>query len=238
MRRYLILTAILLKFITPAKSQDLEFGFQWGVGSFNMNQLKEFNARIADRFSFDAIENSSYPPYFYYEYSLNLILDKIRLGFLISTQSTGSRHSRKDYSAEYIYDTRIKSTASAMSFGYIINPHKKLQFTPYGELGIYSSKLTISESLETETGMVFDNSYDYKASNMYLEPGIRTGYQIIKALQLYASCSYVLQFQGKALRDVTNKEGWLYYRNSQETVHANWSGYRVGIGLSLNFAGL
>ena len=203
-----------------------------------MKELKEFNELIVDRFGFDAIENSSYPPYLYYEYSLNLILDKIRLGFLISTQNTGSRHSRKDYSAEYIYDTRIKSTASALSLGYITNPNKKLQFIPFGELGVYSSRLTISESLEMESGIVFDDSYNYKASNMYLEPGIRTGYQIIKALQLYASCSYVLQFQGKALRDVVNKEGWLYFPNSQEAVHANWSGYRVGIGLSINFAAL
>jgi hypothetical protein len=237
-RKYLILTALLFAVIIPARAQDLEVGFQWGQGSFNMNELKEYNERMTDRFGFDAIENSIYPPHFYYEYSLNLILDNIRFGFLISSQSTGSRHSRKDYSAEYIYDTRIKSTAAALTFGYIINPQQKLQFTPYSELGVYLTKLAISESLEMEPGKVIDDNFDYKASNLYLEPGIRAGYHIIKALQVYASCSYVLQFQGKALRDAASKEGWLYFNNFQEAAHANWSGYRIGIGLSLNLAAL
>ncbi len=218
-------------------AQEVEFEFQWGGGSIKMEDLKEFNQYVGRRNPLETKKIEEYPPYFYYQPQISLHIKRFRVGIANTWQSSGSRYSLKDYSGEYTFDTRIKMYAPALYFGVVINPDNRFQISLINEGGIIVSGLTLSEELTLDSRQVLSESFDFKSTNGFIEPGVRFayGFGFLRAIEAYINISYLKQFEGKGFHGTEEAEFYLY-TPSDSQINPDWSGYRIGIGLTVNLS--
>lgn len=229
----------LMLLILPASSLMAQYpylGFQWGVGSFKMNDLSEFNSYVIGGSHLEAELIDDYPPYYFYKTTIGYNYKRYKFGLLHSYQSTGSRYSLIDYSGEYLYDTKIKSNSFAFLVEYNLNPNKVFQISLFSEFGAISSKLLLEEVLSIDEEILSDESYALKASNAYWDPGIRISYPVL-FFELYFSASYCMQFKGKGFYFIDNPDLPLYGGSSVPR-NPDWTGYRLGIGININLNAL
>jgi len=142
-----ILTAMLFSVCAVSYSQNLDFGIQTGIGFYNMNGLKSLNATVFKSLPFQAGVISDYPPFFYYKPVFFLSFNKFRVGLQASFYSTGSRISSKDYSGEYLFDTKTYCIAPSANIDFLLftfcNKYKLFLFS---EGGITYSSLELNAS--------------------------------------------------------------------------------------------
>lgn len=218
-------------------AQDLHVGFQWGTGSYKMGELKEFNEYIEGQNILNTRQVDNYPNYYYYRPSLHLRFASLDLSFSYTYQSTGSRYSLMDFSGEYVYDTQIKAGAPSLGAAYILNPNSRFQISLYGEIGAYFTSLRLFNELVVNEITLMDETYHLKSVNGLFEPGFKLS-AIVSMFEVFINLGYNLQFGGKGLHLVHDKEAWLYGRSQKEAVQADWTGYRLGLGIRADLSKL
>lgn len=113
MRKFGIILFVIFQISLPITlfSQELNFILGSGVGSYKMDDLKEFNNIVLKSLPFDARITNNFPIYWNYKSSILYSFKKLlTAGITWSYQSTGSRLSRVDYSGVYSFDSRIRSS--------------------------------------------------------------------------------------------------------------------------------
>ncbi|MFH0755726.1 MAG: hypothetical protein V2B15_00375 [Bacteroidota bacterium] len=229
--------AIAIALSVSIFAQEVEFELQWGGGNTKMEVLKEYGHFVDRRIPIEAKIIEEYPPYFYYQPQISVHIRRFRVGIANTWQSSGSRYSLKDYSGEYTFDTRIKMNAPALFFGVVINPDNRFQISINNEGGIIVSGLTLSEELTLDSRQVLSESFDFKSTNGFIEPGVRFayGFGFLRAVEAYISLSYLRQFEGKGFHWTDDAEIYLYTPACGQ-INPDWSGYRIGIGLTVNLS--
>jgi hypothetical protein len=175
-KKIILLSSIIFISFGNVRAQGITFSMNTGYGFYNMSSLKDFTQNYFETVPFNAKIISNYPPYLYYKPMLLYTIKHLNVGFSYTFQSSGSRISSKDYSGEYLFDTRIKANSMGFAASYTIKDYKSLQFGVQMGAGLTNSYLQIDESLKLDTAQV---SYQYKAKNnsVYIEPGLYSRYQ-------------------------------------------------------------
>lgn len=233
MNRKNTLLFLLAVFLSQSVNcQTLNAGFTTGVGFYRMKYLKAYNSALLNSLAFEPQVIADYPPFFYYEPSLTLSFDKFSAGILTSYNSTGSRISLKDYSGEYLYDTKIRSISPGFYVDYSdFDFSRKFSLTLYAKLGMIFSRLETKSELN-----VFDMTIDsietlYRSQSFYAEPGMRLNYDISSLLSLSLNLGYLSQIGKGAFK--TNENVGIYYYS--RAVGPDWNGIRTGLTLELSF---
>lgn len=226
-----ILLLILSSYCSIAYSQDIELGIQTGIGTYNMKDLKGLNEVFFKSLPFQVKMISNYPSYFYYKPTFLLSFNKFRIGLQASYYSTGSRISSKDYSGEYLYDTRINCIAPSVYGDFsLFQLFGKCKVMLYSEGGVTFSQLSLKEDLTVDNENLTNSSYAFKSRNYYIEPGLKLEYQLSKLMNIGLDAGYFAQFGKNDF--VSDKNEVLNNRN--ETIGPDWSGLRVGLSLSVS----
>lgn len=223
---------ILLLFLcSMAYAQDIQLGFQTGVGTYNMEALKGLNEVVYKSLPFQSRIISNYPSYLYYKPSFIVSFNKFSIGFQASYYSTGSRISSKDYSGEYLFDTRMNCIAPGV-YGdcSLFRLFEKCKVSLYSEGGVTFSKLALKEDLTVLDENLTNTSYAFKSRNYYIEPGLKLEYQFSQLINIGLNGGYFAQFGKNDF--ASDKKEVLTNRNN--TVCPDWSGLRVGLSLSVS----
>jgi hypothetical protein len=229
MKRTTILFFLLLSITAKLFSQELNLGFEFGLGSYKMQDLKEINDNNLNSLPFDARITDNFPLYYYYKPSLMFsISSAISLGIAWSYHSTGSRISLVDYSGEYAFDTRIRSSSPAViaEFSYPVTVFR-IAFS--NEVGIESSTADFNELLRIGT-QIDKTNYIFKSINVYYEPALKIKYPLA-AFRFDLVLGYHIDLSEENLSKSDNSKIHLQLSDNR-LARANWSGVRLGAGIS------
>jgi hypothetical protein len=215
-------------------AQDVVAGFGMGIGYYGMEELKSFNETVSTHIPFETNLIDDFPPYYYYHPSIAVYLKRIEVGFAWYFHSSGSRYSSQDYSGEYLFDSKVKSSGPSAMFNYCFNPSNKLRFLISNEMGILGSKLTIDESLFVGEHKVVEETVLFKSRNLFWEPGIKLEYPIWFFI-MEGHAGYFIQSQGKGFYSTQNG-GKIFLENHGSEVHPGWNGVRIGLSVLFNFS--
>ena len=223
-----LLILLLITISSVTYSQHIKVGVHTGIGAYSMKGLKELNAIVLKNLPFQASILSDYPPYFYYKPAILLSFDKLNAGFQVAYYSTGSRISSKDYSGEYLFNTKTNCIAPSVYLDYtLFSILKKYPVSLFSEGGITFSKLNLKEVLTVNDEEIINSSNAYKSKNYYLEPGLTFGYQIYRYFNLELNTSYFFQFDKNSF--VSDKNEIL--NDGEKSIGPDWSGLRFGLSV-------
>jgi hypothetical protein len=226
MRNAMLLITMLVTFPNELLSQKLNFVVEQGLGSYKMNDLKQFNNLILNSLPFEAAATENFPAYWNYSASFVLSLNKMAFGVTCSYQSTGSRISRADYSGEYAFDTKINSVSPGFFAEFHI-PLNEFLLSINNEVGIELSKLSLIEYLVIGS-VSQEDAYKFKSQNIYCEPSVRLSYPVL-FFRLGVGAGYLVDFKKGTFKSTDSDEIKLSDGNP---VTADWSGVRLSATLS------
>lgn len=215
-----------------AYTQNIKIGMQTGLGSYKMDELKWFTSSIYKSLPFQAKIISNYPSYIYYKPSIVLSYNNLSLGFQIAQYSTGSRISSKDYSGEYLFDTKINGTA----LGYYIDfggfsVFKKFKISPFLESGIIFSEFKLKEYFTLNSVEITNSTFKLKSKNYYSSVGFKIEYTISKLFCAEINSGYSVQY-GKI--NLKTDQGGSIHGNHGD-IQPSWEGLQTGFALFFTF---
>jgi len=227
-RSHSALIILFLSFCPAAHPGDLKIGIQTGIGMYRMNELKGFTTSVYQSLPFEAGITSNYPPFFYYKPVFLLSFKKFNVGIQASYSSTGSRISSKDYSGEYLFDTKIHCLAPGLHADLsLFSIRTKSKVYLYSEGGFAFSRLELSESLTVYDEELLNSSYSFKVRNYYIEPGLKFGYTIYRFISAEITAGYFIQFGKRELKTDENE----MILEDNHAIHSDWTGLRCGLSI-------
>jgi hypothetical protein len=224
-----ILISVTVMF--SAGSQSLEIGFQSGIGTYSMKELKNLNYSRQESLPFEAKQISDFPAYIYYRPYLEFKFKKFSVGMVNTFQSTGSRLSAQDYSAEYLLDMKVKANTPGIYGSIDLLPSDKLDVSLSSIFGLAFSNLEIDEYFVITDINVLDTNYKLKAMNYFFEPGFSLSYPV-GAFGFGTYFGYLLQFGQQPFHLGDNKDNALYDEKTGKPVGPGWNGLRAGLSVS------
>lgn len=231
-KRFLITLLLLISFVR-ANSQKLSFGFQTGIGTYSMRGLKNINNMVPQDLPFETKLTADFPAYFYYRPSVLIRYNDFDLGIVYSFQSTGSRVSSKDYSGEYRFDMKVKSSAPGIYGDLKISGEDIFNFNIYTIIGPSFSNLETKEYFKVADTLLTNAAYKFKAQNYFVETGVNFLIPV-KAFSFAVNLGYLIQFGEQSFYTGNNKKNILYDAKTQSAVKPEWNGMRVGISVLYN----
>ena len=231
MYRTFLSILLLVTVMFNAGSQTLEIGFQSGIGTYSMKGLKNLNSSRQESLPFDTKQISDFPAYLYYRPYLGLKFNKFSVGIGNTFQSTGSRLSAQDYSAEYLLDMKVKANTPGIYGSIDLLPSDKLDVSLSSIFGLAFSNLEIDEYFVLSDTNILDTNYKLKAMNFFFEPGINLSYPV-GAFCFGTYFGYLLQFGQQPFHLGDNKDNALYNETTGKKVGPGWNGLRAGLSVS------
>lgn len=233
-KRVLITLFLLISFIR-ANSQEFNFGFQSGIGTYSMKGLKNINSEVPQGLPFDTKLVADFPAYFYFRPTMLIRFNNFCLGLVYSFQSTGSRISAKDYSGEYRFDMKVKSNAPGIYCEITLSAEDNFRFNLYSIIGPSFSNLETKEYFNVADTVLRNANYKFKAQNFYIEPGINFLLPL-KAFSFGINLGYLVQFGDQAFYTGNNKKNILFDTKNQVSVKPDWDGIRIGLSVFYNLS--
>jgi hypothetical protein len=227
--KYILLVSLFFFVIFVTYSQDVKLGFQTGVGAYNMEGLKKLNSDVAFNLPFNVKIIENYPNYYFYKPKVELSYNAVSFGCSFSYYSTGSRISVKDYTGEYLFDSKIKAWAPGFYGNIRLFPKgKSYSISLYTEIGKTYTTLLLKEYFILDNTEVINTKEFFTSTNYFFEPGIKCSYSY-KSLGVELSVGNFMQFGSGKLESTDG----LFIINSGKEVKPEWDGFRVGLTLFL-----
>jgi hypothetical protein len=235
MKKRVLITLLLLISFIRANSQEFNFGFQTGIGTYSMKGLKNINTSVSQGLPFDTKLVADFPAYFYYRPSMIIRFKSFGVGLVYSFQSTGSRISAKDYSGEYRFDMKVNSSTPGIYCDAKLSAEDNFSFYLYSIIGPSFSNLETKEYFNVADTLLTNANYKFKAQNYYIEPGINILFSL-KAFNFGLNFGYLVQFGDQAFYTGKDKKNILFDTKNQASVKPDWNGIRVGLSVFYNLS--
>ena len=205
------------------------FSVNAGYGSYNMGDMKSLQAQIASSYPVSPQLNPSFPSYWFYELDTRWLFQrKFFFGVNLATGSTGGRVYYSDYSGDIGSDQLLSFKTFQFTFGFQKQVLDKY-LTVEGDVkpGITFTNLTLNSynsfDLSSKT------TSEFRSQNLTLQPTIGLSSRI-GFFGIHGFAAYNLTVAAGALHAASNANSLKL--NSNEDAHADWSGLRVGGGVS------
>jgi hypothetical protein len=230
MYKKILIVLIVFSLVQVANSQYVKFGYQIGLGTYSMKTLKNINDQISESLPFDSKVVANFPGYLYFRPYVSLELAGYSIGLIYTFQSTGSRISAKDFSGEYHFDTKVRSSAPGIYGDVKILYKKKSRLCIYSIAGLIFSKLKTHEFLTLQSSQVQNQNIDFKAQNFFLEPGL-SYYYSIGSFSLGLNAGYFISIGSQAFYSGNSNKNTLHDYKNQQDVIPDWNGIRAGFSI-------
>jgi hypothetical protein len=229
---YLLLSVnFVFLFYTHGKAQQSGFELEYGIGSYNMSNLKELNGYIQQNLGFHTEVTANFPVYPYFRASAFMNVKGNQVGLAYSFYSTGSRISASDYSGEYRFENLLNAYVPGIFITTPFTQKGKLHIEGRLEGGAIFSKMENNEYFRLYDTVYINSTNKFKSINVYLEPGIRLRYPVYHFIcGFYAG--YMIQFgkQGFYINDRKNSQ--VLNPATQSVLKPGWDGFRINISLA------
>lgn len=217
---------------TQLASAQFTLSLNTGYASYKMKDLKSLQEQMLASVPVDAEITSSFPSYWLYELSARLASPTKVVGAAFTYGSTGGRVYYSDYSGTIGSDQLLSFYEYSGSIGLqkkFLNGHLNL----LGEVkpGLTFSHLEIT-SFESYSAVSYSGKANYKGLNVFVQPTV-TAVGRFGQLGINGFVGYNANLIKGNLNEIGNNDSYLSL--NQNPVHADWSGWRVGGGLSFFF---
>jgi hypothetical protein len=229
---YLLLIVNLLFLLrTNCNAQQSGFELEFGIGSYNMSNLKELNGYIQQNLGFHTEVTADFPIYPYFKASAFMNVKGNQVGLAFSFYSTGSRVSASDYSGDYRFENLLNAYVPGI---FISTP-----FTQKGKLGIEGrleggaifTKMENNEYFKLYDTVYINSTNKFKSVNAYLEPGLKLRYPVYHFIcGIYAG--YMIQFGKQGFYVDNRKNSQVLNPATQSVLKPGWDGFRISISLA------
>lgn len=233
MRKYLLVVSInfMISSILLAQSSVM-VSFHPIYGSYEMESMKDFQEELyTDALELDLpfkiVDN--FPAYIGYELQIGVDNDDLEYGLHLGGRSTGGRVSYSDYSGKYNIDNEMRSFEVGTYFGIKAHESAKINFMMTVLFGVSFTNLNLISNFHLTDQEPQIETVEFAAKNFLFAPGLKIRWTISKSLFADFTARYDIQAPGK-LRLTDDKRAHLENKK-EEAVRANWSGFRVSIGL-------
>lgn len=229
MRFYFFLFIISVPYIASAQ---FSLSMNTGYASYKMEDLKSFQDQMSASFPLQGEITASFPSYWLYDLSARWRYPTKVVGASFTYGSTGGRVYYSDYSGKIGSDQLLSFYDYSGSIGLqksFMNGHLSL----LGEVkpGLTFSHLELTR-YESYIGVSYSSKANYKGLNVVVQPAI-TAIARLGQFGINTFLSYNAILLKGNLNEVGNKDSYLSL--NQNPVHVDWSGWRIGGGLSLFF---
>ncbi len=229
MHRFLLTLAICFLAIS-ANAQDIKVSIQTGYGFYNMSSFSNITDDIYENLPFESKIISNYPPYIYYQPMFIFTINRLDIGVYYLFQTSGSRISSKDYSGEYLFDSKINSNSSGIILGYRIKKYENISIGLNVQVGYTFNTLEFHESLKLNEQILSEDENTLTSQNPYFKPNLDISYNWNRL-----SGSINLGYFKEFLRNNYSLEGARENEILVETKFTEsdiWDGFRIGISFS------
>lgn len=229
MKKIILLILFLVfihSLIQSVNAQTITFGGGIDLGTYSMNDLKDFQEYLNAQVPVDISSIETYPAFFRYTGFGEFSQNKISFGLQITYESTGSRSSYKDYSGEIRFDQIV----SAVGVGTFISYSEIARLPIYVKFvsGLTFSDLSLLEYVEI-TNQTIEDKYEYKSMGYFSEAHI--GYELnFKFINLTPFLSYRISFNSETFKN--SNDNMLIIPPNRE-IKPNFTGFRLGINVSI-----
>lgn len=207
---------------------QVRFTFRTGYGSFSMAEMKKYQDDLALGFPVSPEITSQFPSYFVYDAGVDALFDdNVIFGMSVSRGSTGGRVHYSDYSGEIGSDQLLSYTAVGMNIGtQLVSQSGRLVLSAFVRPSIVITKFTAS-NYSTIGSEHRESSRQYNSFNTMLQPTVditfrhkQFGFGVYSGYNLTVRKSFLAN-SGSSLSSTLPDE-----------TYADWSGVRVGAGVS------
>lgn len=233
-----ILVAVLLLLPGVALAQ-VSISVTGGYGSWRMSTMKEWQESYRNSFPVEARTLAAYPDHLFFEAAVKHEKAGWVRGLAIATGSTGGRVYYSDYSGRISLDQSLSFYSFSAIIGKTLNKQNE-KFLLVASLcpGINLSRMSYDYEQVIYDGETEERSNSFSGLNVTLQPT----FSVIRKfgrLGLEAQLGYLLPVvsgkltyhdETKIPADVRGVDYLTY--GDQIPVTANWSGYRIGLGVS------
>lgn len=218
---------------TITLSQNLVIRAEYGVGTFLMQDLKDFQESIIPDLGVKVERLSKFPPYFGFGISFVLYINSgIGVGITSDYFSTGGTNYYEDYSGSYKLNllTNAYNIGTVFSVRNITRKHLNTNFEI--QQGIKLSKLSLSEKLIIKDieDPISSNSYNFESTSWWIKPVYRVEYKLFDFLSAGAFLGAEINLKSKL--HLNSNHDAILLNKTGENVTINWSGFRLGLYLS------
>ncbi len=230
MKRRIIYLIELLLIMNNLIAQNTRFGFEAGIGSYQMTDLKtEMNNTILDNILQPRIV-TDFPAYLYFQPSVVFCKENTNWGFNFTLMSTGARASIRDYSGEYRYDNKVIGYAPAFFEELRFYKNQKLSLFFRADAGFMYSNIQLSQYFRVNTQVLSNESMNVMSFGIFAKPAVKAIYPINDKLNIEANIGYQFDVYNGPLVQVTDPITYFRYAFFQSGIKTQWNGIRVGLG--------
>lgn len=208
--------------------------FSTGLAGFNMQEMKKHQSELQAQFPTDVKIMESFPAFLFYELSVTgKVRDRWRIGGAIGFTSTGGRMHYRDYSGEIECNQFTTAWMIAIQSELLLNPKGKLPLYFTGKIGAVFGRYDLD--LFSEVNNVPNSeSLEFRSCNIFIEPGLMMSKCIVGILSAHLTAGYNVNMY-KGSQKLTDNTDLFLQDNSGNEVRLDWSGFRLGVGLSIVF---
>ncbi|MBK7212755.1 MAG: hypothetical protein IPH88_05565 [Bacteroidales bacterium] len=228
--RKTLLSAILLLWAAMLYSQDFQIEAGSGAGFYKMENLKALNTYVMKDLGFNTKLTDDFPAWVYFKGALLFGTENYMAGFALSHHSTGSRISAQDYSGSYHFDNIINAWMPGILIKVPLGNIGKVELEGQLEAGFIYSKLMSTEYLELFDTVYLDNTYNFKAMNLYVEPILKISYPV-KSFKISCQISYMSQFGKEGFKLDQQGNPQVMNPGTNTVLKPEWSGLRMNFSI-------
>jgi hypothetical protein len=206
-----------------------------GLGSYSMDDLKEFQDANESNFQ-DLLKTvDDFPAYVYYRGEITRKFgNKFSAGATYRFESTGYKSSYSDYSGSISFQQTLQVQQAGIVMGYEILKRNKVSLSAQLR-GYYSWTACDFEYRVALTGSptVLLESVDFESNSTMINPAFNLAYAVLDRLSLHVTVGYCLDMRGEL--KLKNKPEYPLTLPDQSPVKSDWSGMRAGLAVSFSF---
>ncbi|QSE97422.1 hypothetical protein [Fulvivirga lutea] len=210
-----------------------QISIQPGVvyGNYNMSSLKQFRNYLNSQANLKTVDD--FPSTLDIDISILYKTSQLNFGFFYSHSNTGARSGVRDYSAHYRIDIPVSSNNFGIAGEKELRINRFLSISPGIRVGYCITKVEVIDELlpsDTNTQLYEKTSVEFKSSNIFINPQTKIDFKLLKHIGLVSRVGYSAHFTEPLMID-----DFEVVTDSGSQIKADWSGLRLGFGISYTF---
>jgi len=220
-----LLKYLFILFPTILNAQYLAFQYEFGYGSFQLEDIKAIQDRV---WIYGAKSTEYFPNHYTQSGAIGYIAGQHHFGVNGSFLTTGGRVHVADYSGEYKTDMVLTGIRIGIFYRYYF-PNNTQWWNMYIQAapGFLHSRLKIDEKLVLYNRKIVDKKLFFNSKGAYFEPSIGARFKPLRWLHLSLGCGYEIDAWGK-MKHLNAYNTTIKYHGDDKI---RWNGFRLYAGL-------
>lgn len=231
MKRNIPLFIFLFLLTAASNAQEIVVGYTLGYGNYQMRDMKKIQTQSLNDINalYHDVKNvEDFPGWIFQNLYAGYKFGTSEVGLQYNHYATSGRNHLADYSGEYINDMHVKGNAFGVYYKiYFLNvPIKEtfrfdMNFSITGGFILNKYKSEASLEIYNQPSLNTYSSEEHNSTNIYFLPVFMPQIWYKDYVGLFVNIGYQVDVQGH-----------LFYGKTGSSVGVNWTGLRLGVGLS------